>query len=650
MDSTNAIEVKGLKKKFTVRYTTFYGGTAKSGVKEVLEDISFNLKKGEVLGIIGKNGSGKSTLLKILAGIMDPESGTKEIKGTVASILELGMGFDSEASGRDNIRMKCGLYGMSSQDIEGCMADIILFSELGDQIDHPLRTYSSGMVAKLAFSVLMHIKSDILIIDEVLSVGDAGFNAKCKLAFEKMKKGGRSILMASHNLNSIETMCDRVLWIDNGTIRESGDPLATCYHYQSDIIGSFDTVYNLAESGDIVSINRLGVMYRDGIDTSKDLIKAEQCFIKASSMGYSESQLNLADMKLKMGEVDSARELYEKASQAGNTLAIVSLLQLDEDPNEKNAFKECVRVLADSGNMRACKLLADMLYNGVVFLKDQVEAVRWYLKCANAHNNQAQFTLGICYRDGIGVQKDPLQAIKWFEEASNHGNNRARIELANIYRKGIGIEVDINRAIYWYEKASELGDKNSMLQLGLIYRDGLGVDRDSTKSSFWMKKYANADFANYEVVLGDIFKQGFSDLNSLSCIEWYKNAADKGNQRAINMLAGCFRAGNLMIPDSNALMNVYLTHSPNLDSNGMFDLAMLLLSGNGGKKNPLEAMKYMKQSALFGNQKAMLQYALYEIKNNGDMGTAWAMLSLLDELGNLIARSYIKGDNKFQTK
>ena len=637
MGSDDILEVNNISKTFNVKYTTVYGGTSKLGEKQVLKGLSFNLKKGQVLGIIGRNGCGKSTLLKILTNIMPPDSGSIKCRGSVASILELGMGFDPEASGRDNIRTKCGLYGLHAKEIDLVVDDIVLFSELGDQIDHPLRTYSSGMIAKLAFSVLMYVKSDLLIIDEVLSVGDASFNAKCKLVFDKMKKSGKSIIFASHNLNSIENMCDTVMWIDGGKVRESGTPMSVCFHYQADMDNSFDTVSQLAESGDVSAINRLGEMYRDGRVVEQDLKKAISLFEKASKMGYSVSQVNLADILRGNGDKAGAIVLYQKASKLGNTTAALRLSQLDEDPAFMDKIKTKVLILAKSGNLRAMKLLADMLYNGTIFIKDQARAVEWYKKCAERHDPQSFLIIGLSYRDGIGVERDTLEAIKWLEGASNHGNMRSRLELAEIYRKGIGIEHNVNKAIEWYELSAKTGDSNSMLQLSRIYEDGQGVEADSNKAMLWMKMYANQTVASCEHILAEIIKSAFVDSRQKECIEYYSDAVSRQYVPSMLALAKCYRDGDFEEVNSSAIISNYLDASERMNSNALYELGMMHYRGDFIKQDYKKAISLLYRAALMGKDPAKMQLAIIYEKGLGttvDLDSAYWLYKDLSEWGN----------------
>ena len=201
-------------KKMKIKYTEFYA----------LRDISFNVKKGSTLGLIGTNGSGKSTLLKIINRTMFPDKGKIKIRGKVASLIELGAGFHPELSGRENIYNNATIFGFSKEEIDKRMPEIIAFSELGEFIDNALRTYSSGMYARLAFSVAIHVDADILLVDEILGVGDINFQAKCANKIYEMKHKGPTIILVTHDMSTIDRLCDYAVWLDKGVKVAEGKP------------------------------------------------------------------------------------------------------------------------------------------------------------------------------------------------------------------------------------------------------------------------------------------------------------------------------------------------------------------------------------------------------------------------------------------
>lgn len=203
-----------------------------------LRDVSFGVGQGEVVGIIGDNGAGKSTLLKILSRITEPTSGCVEIRGRLGSLLEVGTGFDPELTGRENVYLNGAILGMKRAEIRRRFDEIVDFSEVRQFIDTPVKRYSSGMYTRLAFAVAAHLEPDILVVDEVLAVGDASFQRKCLGKMGNVAKTGRTVLFVSHNMLAVEDLCDRVIWIKDGRIVEEGRPRAVISNY---LQGSFFT-------------------------------------------------------------------------------------------------------------------------------------------------------------------------------------------------------------------------------------------------------------------------------------------------------------------------------------------------------------------------------------------------------------------------
>lgn len=188
-----------------------------------VNDVSINIKKGETLGLIGHNGCGKSTLLKLITKILYPDKGKISVSGRISSLIELGAGFHPDFTGRENIYTNASIFGLSRKEIDDKLDDIIRFSELGDFIENPVRTYSSGMYMRLAFSVAINVNPEILLIDEILSVGDENFQKKCYEKIEGFKNSGATIVIVAHDLGTIEKICDRVIWLDSGKIVEQGE-------------------------------------------------------------------------------------------------------------------------------------------------------------------------------------------------------------------------------------------------------------------------------------------------------------------------------------------------------------------------------------------------------------------------------------------
>ena len=198
-----------------------------------LENVTFDVKRGEIFGVIGRNGAGKSTLLKVVSGIYKPTSGKAVSAGRIAPMLELGSGFDQELSGHDNIFLNGAILGFSEEFLKRKYDEIVAFSELGEFIHQPIKTYSSGMMMRLAFSVATIVEPEILIVDEILAVGDASFQQKSRARMLELMQGGTTVLFVSHSMSQIREMCDRVLWLDHGTVKMVGPTQEVCDAYEA---------------------------------------------------------------------------------------------------------------------------------------------------------------------------------------------------------------------------------------------------------------------------------------------------------------------------------------------------------------------------------------------------------------------------------
>ena len=199
--------------------------------REVLKGINLNIKKGEAVALIGTNGSGKSTLLKLMTKILYPNSGTIEINGKLTSLLELGAGFHPDFSGRENIYFNASIFGLTRKEIDERLEDIIEFSELRNFIDNPIRTYSSGMFMRLAFAVAINVNADILLVDEILSVGDEHFQNKCIEKMLELKNEGKTMVFVTHSMESVKKLCTRAIWLYNGEIEMDGQAMDVIKKY-----------------------------------------------------------------------------------------------------------------------------------------------------------------------------------------------------------------------------------------------------------------------------------------------------------------------------------------------------------------------------------------------------------------------------------
>lgn len=227
-----AIEVKHVSKDFklfydkanTLKEKLLFWNRSKNDVLHILKDINLDVYRGETVGLVGVNGSGKSTLLKLMTKIIYPNKGTIKTYGKLTSLLELGAGFHPDFSGRENIYFNASIFGLTKKEIDARLEKIIKFSELEEFIDNPVRTYSSGMYMRLAFAVAINVDADILLIDEILAVGDHHFQEKCYKRLDELKEEGKTIVIVTHNMNVVKSFCTRAIWLEEGNIVMDDNP------------------------------------------------------------------------------------------------------------------------------------------------------------------------------------------------------------------------------------------------------------------------------------------------------------------------------------------------------------------------------------------------------------------------------------------
>ena len=214
-----------------------------------LREVSLGVASGHTVGIIGRNGSGKSTFLQLVCGTLTPTVGTMCVRGRVAALIELGAGFNPEFTGRENVFLAATVLGLTPAQVEERYPSIVDFAGIGDFIDQPVKTYSSGMYARLAFSVASHVDADVLIVDEILSVGDAAFNQKCMRRIADFRKGGGTLLFVSHDMAAVTNLCDTVVWLEQGSVREIGDPKTVCHNYHAAVSSEINPTATFSYGG-----------------------------------------------------------------------------------------------------------------------------------------------------------------------------------------------------------------------------------------------------------------------------------------------------------------------------------------------------------------------------------------------------------------
>jgi len=614
----NAIEIENICKTFRVKrivphnQRVFGASASKSTYKNniVLDGITLNIKRGETVGIIGRNGSGKSTLLKIVSKILDPDTGSLKVNGKIASILELGMGFHQDLSGRENIYIKASMYGFSKREIDEKIEKIIEYSGLGEQIDDPLRTYSSGMSGRLAFAIMINVDAEILIIDEILSVGDASFSAKASQHFKRAAKSGKTILFVSHSISSITEMCSRTIWIENGKIREDGETKTVCDLYKREINESFEITKEFAEAGVVDAQYRLAHMYLDGDKVEANAAESCKWMGIAAENKNINAMVEYGDMLFEgIGtdmDVQTAITYYQKAADLGNDDAVTKIAAL-ADNDDKQSLIDAFEQLANKGFPNNEFYLAELLLKTSTNSEERKMAFEWFVKAADKGHLEAKHRVALLYGRGIGVKKNVEQYIVRLEEVANLGHARAQLDLAELYSFGKAVSKNEKKAFFWYLKSAESGNLKAQYQTALRYRDGIGVDIDLEESKKWFKIFSNTSLIKFWTVIGNVLcgskldtklteeeaykktaesfdSQGMFKLGKFLegkdiAVKWLQMAADRQNVRAQVLLGDMYSNGKGVDIDHAKAFEYYLKASMTGNPYASHKIALMYKSG-----------------------------------------------------------------------
>jgi len=654
MESNLAIELKGVNKTFKVEVedstkerNAFNRFPTKTVENKVLDNFNLKVKKGELLGVIGLNGSGKSTLLSIMARIMEPDSGTIEIRGKVSSILELGMGFHQDLSGRENIYIKGEMYGFSKKQIDERIDDIIDFAGIRNYIDNPLRTYSSGMSGRLAFSIMIHVDADVMLLDEIMSTGDPSFTNKANLLFNKQLRSGKTVVFASQNASQIEQLCTRAIWINKGKIVADGTPKSVCAMFQNSINDSVEMISEFANSGIADAQYKLALLYRDGNKVGKDEELYKVWLGKAASQGHTLAQVAYADLLIKSeSEQDrsDAFAFYQSAALKGNGDAKMKLSALSNNSRNVADLKEIrsiMKQLAENGHPSNKYQYALLMLRTAWNDDDRKEAMNWFQLSSEDGNPDAIFQMAIMYRDGIGVPRDNEKFVSLLESSATIGHVDSIRMLAEIYLTGKITVKDDKKAFFYASKAAEMGISGMQYQLATMYRDGIGTEPNKELAEKWFYIFSNSNLANFQYMAYEQMKLFNIDTDATPESLLLKAAA-VGNLRAINTLATLYRGDSVIAADSEkskyyfklaakwpgatrlTLADLYykgtvfdqnleeaanlyttLTYCCNADID--YRLYLMYHNGMGFDKNDEEAMKYLKRSAARGNLDARME-------------------------------------------
>lgn len=605
MKDENAIELHDISLSYTINVKDSSGkksflGQSSSYKKEkrVFDKVSLDIKKGEIVGIIGMNGSGKSSLLSIIARIIEPDSGSVEVSGKVASILELGMGFHQDLSGRENIYLKGELYGMSRKEVDSKIIDIISYSGISDYIDNPVRTYSSGMRGRLAFSIIVGIDSDIILIDEILSVGDIVFETKAREHFRKMIQSGKTVVIVSHSTRTIEDMCSRAIWIDSGRIIDDGPAAKVCSRYYNEINNSPEMVMDLALAGVPEYQYRLSQMYRDGVVLEQNSDLYRNWIYQAASQGHTRAQVEYGDILITAGEFDEAINYYQSAAAKGDNeartkLSIHASSSIDSISELISIFFKAAERGSFVDKFRYALLLLKTAWSN----KDREDAFNAFMDASDCGSVEAKHQIGLMYRDGVGTSRDYMKMEYYLTEAANLGSVPSMIVLSDLYIQGRLLPKDDQRYFYYSLMAAKQGDGNSMFKVANAYREGIGVDVDITKSNEWFDRHKKTMLFWHYMWAADIVRSR-SFETSLTAPDLFKMASDSFHPRALTSVIYGYAANGMDCDEAIGFMKVR-ADSGNIDA--LKRLASIYYDGAGTKRELTIAAELYEKAAQLGD-------------------------------------------------
>ncbi len=610
MDPKNAIEIRNIVKTFKIEVEDpeKKGGIlnrnpTKTIENKVLDGITLDIRKGDVLGVLGRNGSGKSTFLSMIARIMEPDSGTIECSGKVASILELGMGFHQDMSGRENIYLKGELYGFSRKEMDSKIDRIIEYSGISKYIDNPVRTYSSGMSGRLAFSIMMNVDSDIMLVDEILSVGDAAFMAKAKEHFKKLARSGKTVVFVSHSINDMADMCNRAVWVENGKIIRDGKAKDICAEYQNKMSSSPEIIADLAEAGVAESQYELAIMYRDGTNFGKSEELYKEWMKKAADQGHTLAQVEYADILLGGGnedDISEAMNLYQSAANKGNNdarMKIASFRKNTDDDDLRTEIKKIFLKMAEGGDPINQFRCADYLLKTAWTNEDRKEAFGWFIKSANGGYYPALYQIAIMQRDGIGTTKNYEEMENSLKIASDFGHLPSIILLADLYMQGKTVPKNEPLAFKLYLKGAKAGNGKCQYQVATMYKDGTGTEINLEESDKWFNIFSDNSNTINNMWLADWIKLN-NCYDRTFIDELYSRSANGGNSISLSNVINLNTLVDKECMEQMKLMENMATCG-NLDA--IRRMGNYYYDGIGVKRDYRMAVKWYEKAAILGD-------------------------------------------------
>ena len=611
-DARTVISIKGLKKSYWI-VEPFKTDKGKIKLRKkveypVFDGIDLEVKEGDIVAVLGRNGCGKSTFLKIVSGIVEPDGGTVEVKGKVASILELSMGFHGDLSGRDNIILRSQFYGIPRKYVLEHLDEIIEYTDLGVFIDNPVRTYSSGMRSRLAFSVMVNVNADIFLIDEALSTGDMAFSSKASEHLKELVRSGKTVLFTSHSMGSIKRTCNRAIWIDNRRIAMDGPADQVVDAYSRSITESLEETMNLAKGGSSTAQYRLATFYRDGTGVDKDPEEYRRWLEQAAFREHPMAMAELADILVSEGDTEAAMDLYRRAAESGDFDSRRKYsVMFGETHREVEVLRGVMKELAESGYPYDLYNYGNLLYRSALIPSDYDEAFVYVSKASEAGWTEADFLLAQMYRDGTGTERSVQRAEELFQKAADAGHQRAMIVLADMYLEGKYVPMDTEKAFALYLRSAQCGNLRSQYQVATMLSEGIGTERDPEASKQWFARYASTSLNDFRRTAMDALRSR-SESREVS-IDLLKSSSRSLNTQAMMALSSKYADGRDVKKNKEAAFQL-MERAAVAGGSARARLGLMYLEGEGVEKDTSKAFQLFRSAAEYGDGAGMYQLAL----------------------------------------
>jgi len=610
MEDDVVIKIRGLKKSYTIVDPSLKQGRLfKSKSKyPIFDGIDLDIKKGDIVGIVGRNGCGKSTFLKIVSGILEPDEGTVEVKGKVASILELSMGFHGDLSGRDNIILRSELYGIPREEVLEHIDKIVEYTDLGVFIDNPVRTYSSGMRSRLAFSVMVNVDADIFLIDEALSTGDMAFASKASEHLKNLVRSGKTVLFTSHSMSTIKRTCSRAVWISDHIIKMDGPSDDVVDAYSRSINDSFEETLNLANDGSSSAQYRLANFYRDGTGVEKNEEEWKRWLNEAAMRDHPIALNDLADILMSEGKAEEALAMYQRAAENGSYEARRKYATLQgETMEEIRELRSILKGFCDSGYPYDFCNYGELMLKSALTTEDYKEAYKYLSKASDMGWTDADLLLGQMFRDGSGVERDFTKSISYLSKAAENGNNKAMYMLGDLYSDGKYMERNYEEAFKWYLKSASVGNSRSQYQVAMMLSTGLGVEKDEEQAKQWFARYSSSMINDSRKSAMDTLRARRGDITLSN--DLLKAMSRSNHPPSMAALAMKYETGKGFKRSEKAAMEL-LTKASVAGGSPRVKLADLIASKDESGNYPQESFDLIKSAAEYGDAGAMYRLAL----------------------------------------